>query len=228
MAHSMQMVLLCSFLGAGCFLDATGVTGGNVTGAGGEGGSDVTSTGGTTSITGGMGGGGSVSDGGGGSNPDGGGGSTVSIGGEGGEGGAPNPPECIVTWTVVDHAAATYLGIGGIVGANPYTKPFPGDGCMAPSIADNTVSCTIPRPPSGTIFQLNLYTYLDAGGTMAFGSRCDQPNFPTSDCPGTITLTCDDELILTFMDDNDSQTPPPAPWEYVSVDGFYELRATMP
>lgn len=146
-------------------------------------------------------------------------------GGAGGQGGGTNPVVCIIAWSVPDHSAGKYLGIGGIVGG-PYVKPLPG--CMAPTAADESVSCVVGELASGPI-QLNLYNYNDAAGTSPFASRCDQPGFPTSDCPGTVTIECDgQQVVSSFQDDNNSTTPPPAPWGYVDVGGFLELTATIP
>jgi hypothetical protein len=219
-----------TFVLSGCFLDSMGYFSGEggSGGTGGRGDDSVTGSGamGGMPSVGGMGGG-STSKGGGGSVSDGGGGNP-SVGG-GGEGGGPNPVRCTVTWTVPSHSAGKYLGIGGIIEPAAYVMPFPGTGCMAASVGDNTVVCSFEQPAAGAELQFNLYNYDDIGGMVPFAPRCDQPGFPSSDCPGSVVVECSSrQVIPTFQDDNIEATPPPAPWSYVVVNDVYEIATTMP
>jgi hypothetical protein len=98
---------------------------------------------------------------------------------------------------------------------------------MAASPDSNVVICHVGPLPSGTYIQLNLYNYWDDAGTQKDNSRCDQPGFPSSDCPGTVTIMCDGSTVLTFQDDDVMATPPPAPWSYTTVNNYLEIETTL-
>lgn len=134
---------------------------------------------------------------------------------------------CTITWTVNDHTPGKYLGVGGVInrpfGQDSVATPFVD--CMASSTADNTVACDVGILPKMTQLQLNLYNYGDAAGNNKENSRCDQPGFPTSDCPGTVTVECDGLPVVMAYVTNGTSVPAP-PWGTTEANGYLELTVT--
>ncbi|MEO5928125.1 MAG: hypothetical protein ABIO72_05380 [Patescibacteria group bacterium] len=140
--------------------------------------------------------------------------------------------DCTIRWQAPDHTAGMYLGVGGIinrpVGADIVSTPFPGAGCMAASTDSNDVMCHVLGPlPTGTYLQLNLYNYSDALGAQKQNSRCDQPGFPSSDCPGTVTVKCDNISVVAPYVSNGTDAPA-APWSTTVVNNYLEIAVTVP
>lgn len=125
----------------------------------------------------------------------------------------------------MDKHDGKYLGLGGLANQpnkpDVIAKPFPG--CVAGSKDDLQVVCKL-DVEKGTYLQMELNAYNDSLGKGFYTFLCDESQYPTAKCKGTMRIYRDGVEVVAPPFSH----PPKPPWNYVVAEGRFQLAVTVP